>query len=199
MSKNFTPERLKKLYIEKKKSVSVISKTLKCSENKVNYWLNKHNINKRSISDAIYLKHNPDGDPFRIIFPKNIKEAKLFGLGLGLYWGEGDKSGNNTQVRIGNTDPRLIKKFKEFLVYVCGVKKRKIRYSLIVFNNADKKAAINFWKRHLKIPEKRLGKITIIPPQGKGTYKKKNQSGVLIITVINKKLKEKILGMIKNI
>ena len=63
---------------------------LNCSEHKINYWLNKYGITKRNISDAIYLKYNPKGDPFRFILPKNKKDERLFGLGLGLYWGGGE-------------------------------------------------------------------------------------------------------------
>ena len=113
--------------------------------------------------------------------------------------GEGDKSSNNTSVRLSNTDPYLLKKFKEFLVKIYRVQKRKFGYSLVIFNDSNKEEAIKFWISHLKIKRKQLGKITIIPPQGKGTYKKKSQFGVLTFTVTNKKLKEKILGQIKEI
>jgi hypothetical protein len=48
---------------------------------------------KRSISEAIYHLKNPKGDPFVGRQPMDIKEGILFGLGLGLYWGEGSKRG----------------------------------------------------------------------------------------------------------
>jgi hypothetical protein len=51
----------------------------------------------------------------------------------------------------------------------------------------------------MDIKRNQLGKITIIPPQGKGTYKKKSQFGVFTIIVSNKKLKEQIFKMIKEI
>jgi hypothetical protein len=40
----------------------------------------------------------------------------LFGMGLGLYWGEGTKRGKGG-MRITNTDAKMIKKFIEFLVH----------------------------------------------------------------------------------
>ena len=106
--------RLEDLYLRKKSSASHIAKKYKVSENKINYWLKKYNIPKRSISEAIYVKANPLGDPFTSAKPKSKEEWFLHGLGLGLYWGEGTKS-NKHSVRLGNTDPALVVKFLEFL------------------------------------------------------------------------------------
>ena len=49
-----SPDKLYDLYIEEKKSVAQIAILLECSQNKVNYWLEKYEIAKRSISDAMY-------------------------------------------------------------------------------------------------------------------------------------------------
>lgn len=54
--------------------------------------MDKYQIKRRSISDAIYHKHNPKGDPFKVKPINNIEEAQLLGMGLGLYWGEGNKA-----------------------------------------------------------------------------------------------------------
>ncbi|PIS17240.1 MAG: hypothetical protein COT59_01680, partial [Candidatus Nealsonbacteria bacterium CG09_land_8_20_14_0_10_42_14] len=170
-----------------------IAKEVGYSPSGVKHWMDKYNIPRRSWSEATYVKRNPNGDPFKIKNKLNLKESELNGLGLGIYWGEGDKSSNNTSVRLSNTDPTLIKKFKEFLVKIYGVKKEKFRYSLVMFNDGDKIKAVKFWEAHLGIKRNQLGKIVIIPPQGRGTYKEKNQFGVLTITVSNSKLKEKIL------
>ncbi len=199
MNRKFSFEKLSNLYLKQHKSASEIADLIDCSESGINYWLHKYEIKKRGISDAIYFKHNPDGDPFKIKSKLNKKEAELRALGLGIYWGEGDKSPNNTCVRLGNTDPFLIKKFREFLRDIYRVKEEKISYGLILFNDAKKSEAINFWEKHLGIKKKQLGKITIIPPQGKGTYKKKSKYGVLALIFTNKKLKEKILEDIQNI
>ena len=94
-------------YIREQKSVRNIAKSLSCSENKVNYWLKKYNIPKRTISEAVYLKSNPEGDPFTFKCPRDKDEWFLYGLGLGLFWGEGYIM-NKTSVRLGNCDPALI-------------------------------------------------------------------------------------------
>jgi len=161
---------------------------------KVVYWMRKFGIPRRSRSEATYVKRNPEGDPFKVKNKLTPKRRELKGLGLGLYWGEGDKSGS-TSVRLCNTDPELINKFIEFLVKICGVKKEKLKYELQIFNDADEKKAIKFWLENLNIKESQFGKIINHPSRGKGTYNRKNQTGVLMVCCHNKKLKEEIINM----
>jgi hypothetical protein len=148
-----TKEKLESLY-KKGLSMQEISVQTGNSYKTIVYRMEKYNIPKRNRSEATYVKRNPDGDPFRIKKKLNLKETELKFLGLGLYWGEGDKSKNNTSVRLSNTDPQLIKKFREFLMKICRVKKEKIFYSLILFNDANEKEAIKFWTQHLRIKKK---------------------------------------------
>ena len=196
---NLTKEKLIGLYIEDKKSVADIAKLFNCSERGIDYWIKKYDIPKRTISEAIYIKCNPNGDPFKVRRMLGKKDSELKNLGLGIYWGEGDKSPNNTSIRLGNTDPFLLKRFREFLRKIYSVKEEKIQYGLTLFNDSNESDAIAFWKKHLGIKRSQLGKITVIPPQGKGTYKKKSKCGVLVIIFTNKKLKEIILEEIKNL
>lgn len=180
---------LTKLYLNQKKSSQEISKILSCSPNKVNYWLNKHNIKKRTISDAIYLQQNPDGDPFRFKKPSDSKDWFLFGLGLGLYWGEGNKK-NTVAVRLGNTDPYLIIKFLEFLKNIYEVDDHKIKFGLQIFSDIPPKKALEFWCKKLKVEKEKFQKVVVTPARGKGTYKNKNDTGVLTIYFGNKKLRD---------
>ena len=55
---------LEKRYVKERRSVAEISTELVCSQSKVTYWLFKHNISKRSVSEAQYVKKNPEGNPF---------------------------------------------------------------------------------------------------------------------------------------
>lgn len=174
--------------IAKRESVSYFS---------IRYWMSVYKISRRSWSEATYAKRNPEGDPFEVKSNLSKEEIALKNLGLGIYWGEGDKSENNTSVRLGNTDPFLLKKFREFLRKIYCVREEKIKYNLILFNDIKESDAVKFWNRHLGVRREQLGKITIIPPQGKGTYKRKSQNGVMIIIFTNKKLKEIILREIK--
>ena len=119
---------LLKYYFKEKKSVPEMAMILGRSENGINYWMKKHGIKKRSISEAVYLKNNPHGDPFKVKAPDNLYSAELKGLGLGLYWGEGNKKNKNS-IRLANTDPKLIQKFIEFLAKILGVNKKNIKFS----------------------------------------------------------------------
>ena len=77
-------EILAKLYREDRKSMQEIAVVRRCSLHKVAYWMEKYKICRRKRSEAMYVKYNPGGDPFVLVMPQNIQEAKLFGLGLGL-------------------------------------------------------------------------------------------------------------------
>src|SRR3989344_8051785 len=141
--KRLSKEKLKILY-NSGLSMKDISDKEHLSYPSVRYWINKYKIPRRTWSDATYVKRNPDGDPFKIKKRLNKKDIGLKNLGLGIYWGEGDKSPNNTSVRLGNTDPFLIKKFREFLLKIYRVKKKKIQYGLILFNDIQESVAVSF-------------------------------------------------------
>jgi hypothetical protein len=142
-------KKLKELY-QKGFSMQEISEKMGWKYGKVIYWMRKFDIPRRTMSDAIYAKCNPNGDPFRIKKKLNKSDNLLKGLGIGLYWGEGHKR-SKWSIKVGNTDINLIKKFKEFLLEICGVNEKKIKYSLQVFNDSDSKEALEFWTRELKI------------------------------------------------
>lgn len=185
---SFPAKQLKKLYEADKKSVHEIASFLKCSEHKVNYWFAKHKIKKRSISQAMYIKHNPKGDPFIIRIPTTLEDAKLFGLGVGLYWGEGSKKSKN-QVRLGNTDPALIKIFIKFLHRCCGVSKAKLKFGLQIFSDIKPNHAIVFWQNQLGVGRKQFMKPTITPARSIGTYREKTKYGVMTVYFNNTKLR----------
>lgn len=179
------------LYIKKGFSVASIASRLKCSQNKINYWLSKYGIPKRSISDALYLSHNPDGDPFKVRKADSLDSALLLGLGLGLYWGEGNKRNPNT-IRLGNTDPLLIKKFIKFLRVILGVPILKLRFGLQIFSDMNPNKALGFWLRHLKshgVSRGQFQRLVITQARSIGTYRQKSKYGVLTVYCGNIKLK----------
>ena len=132
-------------YIHDKKSVHDIAHAFNCSDGKINYWLEKYFIPKRSISDAIYTKHNPHGDPFSSRKLQLNNGSFLFGLGLGLYWGEGTKK-NLGQVRLGNTDPYLVRVFLFFLRKFYRIDNSRLHFAIQIFTDMDQKRRRNFGK-----------------------------------------------------
>ena len=176
------------LYNISKLSVSEIADTLHTSEGTVNWWMKKHEIEKRNRSDANYLKYNKNGDPFHISNIDSIEAGIIYGLGVGLFWGEGNKV-NRTSLRVGNTDSDLIKTYVKFLREFCKVDESRIRFGLQLFNDSDPDKAMHYWLKKLNVSRSQfMDKISSIPTQGKGTYKKKNKYGVVTVYVNNIKL-----------
>jgi len=176
------------LYVNKKLSCAEIAKSHNCSPQKVDYWLKKFHIPKRSISEAIYARHNPKGDPFSIRYPQTITEGILYGMGFGLYWGEGNKK-DKASIRLGNTDPNLVKKFIEFLEKFFLINKKKLKFGLQIFNDMKKKDSLLFWRKKLQVGPEQFQKVIITPSRGEGTYREKSKYGVLTVYFNNKKLK----------
>ncbi len=188
-------EALNHLYTEEKLSVAKVANELNVSEGAVNWWINKHGIIKRNKVDAAYVQHNKS---FHISTINSLEDMFLMGLGLGLYWGEGNKT-SPYSLRLGNTDPIMIKIFVKFLINICGVNSNEIKYGLQIFNDASPKTCLQYWMKELNCERTKFHNIiSVIPPQGKGTYKRKNKKGVLQIYVNNKRLKNWISTEINN-
>ena len=186
---------LRKLYIDEKKSDAQIAKIMHCSEHKVNYWLLRHVISKRSISEAIYVQKNPRGDPFVFTQPKNLDEARLFGLGVGLYWGEGNKVNKNI-VKLGNSDPELIKTFIKFLKTFFKIDTRSLKFHLHLFSDINKEEALSYWMKELKANRSQFYKPTITMSGKLGTYRKKSTYGVATLYFANTKLRNIMVGLL---
>ncbi|MBI4086014.1 MAG: hypothetical protein HY433_02090 [Candidatus Liptonbacteria bacterium] len=191
-------EKLESLYVRERKSMQDIANILGCSLHKVKYWMEKQDVKARSISDAIYLKCNPHGDPFHIKEVKTLNEAKLLGLGLGLYWGEGNKKNKNS-IRLGNTDPEIIKNFIRFLTVIFGIDTSRLKFGLQIFSDMPGEKILRFWIDKLKefhVSRKQFFKITVTPHRGVGNYKEKSKTGVLTVYFGNVKLKKFLDGML---
>jgi hypothetical protein len=186
------------LYTQELKSAKEISVILTCSENQVHYWLSKYNIKKRSIREATYVRANPLGDPFNFNPPKTTEEWFLYGLGLGIYWGEGNKA-NNHAVRLGNTDPGLIKKFLEFLIKLYAIDKSRLRFGLQIFTDINPDVAKKYWCTILSLKPSQFQKVVITKQHKQGTYTKKLQYGVLTVYFSNRKLRDTIVGAIQKL
>lgn len=174
-----------------------ISKNLAVSVHKVSYWMTKNNIPKRSISDAVYLKKHPNGNPFSFKNPLSTEEIKLLGLGLGLYWGEGNKL-NKSAVRLGNTDPKLIRVFIKFLVKLFNINKDDLRFSLQIFTDINPDKAIKFWIKQLNIKREQFYKPIITKSNSLGTYRKKSKYGVMTVNYLNSRLRNLLIKMLSD-
>lgn len=191
----FSKIELQNLYTRDQKSAKEIALIFFCSENKIHYWLKKYGIQKRSISAATYIKANPRGNPFEFKHPDSPETWFLFGLGLGLYWGEGNKA-NTHAIRLGNTDPDLIKTFLHFLKKIYNIDLERLKFGLQIFSDIEPDKALAFWTKKLNVPRSKFYKVTLSNLNRKGTYLKKSKYGVLTIYFSNTKLRDTIVSAI---
>ena len=175
--------------------MQAIADSVHCSLHTIKYWMDKYQIPTRTISEAVYLKNNPKGDPFQFQTPETIKSALLFGLGIGLYWGEGTKADKGS-VRLGNTDPELIKSFIRFLVKNFSIQKNDLRFGLQLFTDIEKIKALDFWIKKLKVSSNQFYKITVTKSNSIGTYRKRSEYGVLTVYYHNKKLRDLLVSFL---
>lgn len=180
--------RIKQLYGEGK-SAAEIGENLDMSWRKVIYLMDKHGIKRRSRSEAIYCKHNPKGDPFKIKQNLSPEQERLKAISLGLYWGEGSKY-NPISIRIVNSDPALLKTFIRFLREVCGVNPEKIKVWVTVHSDVSIKKTQYYWSKQLAIPLAQFSRTVVINHRGEGIYRKKSSYGTATICVYNMKLRQ---------
>ncbi len=188
--------KLKELYLKDKKSSAEISKILNISTSKINYWLEKYGITKRSISDAVYTRKHPLGDPFKIKNKLNQQDSILYGIGLGLYWGEGTKASVNS-IRLGNSDPDLLRIFIIFLNRIYGVKTKDLRFGLQIFSTMEPEECLKFWCQSLSVNKSQFYKTMIKPSVSKGTYTARKIEGVVTIYYNNTKLRNELNDALK--
>ena len=191
-------EILEDLYLNKNFSMKEISTKLGFSTNKISYWMKFHGIKRRSISEGVYVKNNPKGDPFLFSKPKIENSSFLFGLGLGLYWGEGTKA-NKYSVRLGNTDPKLILWFIKFLKEFFSIDKEDLRFGLQVFSNMPEDKVLDFWVKELKVSKEQFMKVVVTDKRGVGTYTRKIEHGVLTVYFHNIKMRNLLINEIENL
>lgn len=190
-------EHLIELYTTKRLSAAQIAALLGCSQNRINYWLTKHKIPKRTISDAIYNLNHPDGNPFTLIPIDTIEKATLYGMGMGLYWGEGTKAAPHS-VRLGNSNPNLIKTFMHFLEVIYAVPKYDLKFGLQLFTDCDIEEALKFWMTELEIERSQFYKVHVTISGSIGTYRKKSQYGVVTLYYHNTRLRNILVNHLNN-
>lgn len=165
-----------------------IAKNLSVTPATVIYWMNKHNLKRRSRSDCAYIKQNPNGDPFRIKNKLTARDKELLLSGLMLYWAEGSRR-NKHIIQMANLDYRLLLLFTEFLKRICGLKKHKLCLSVQLYRRFDKGRVKNYWSRKLGVP-KRYILVHMHSDKRSKPSEQWSKYGIARIEVRNMKLKQ---------
>ena len=176
-----------RLYIAQNMSVAMMAKQLSCSQSKVNYWLRKYGIPRRSWSDSAYAKQNPKGDPFTIPGKFSHHQQELLKAGLLLYWAEGNKG--KDAIRLANLDSRMLILFLEFLREVCHVDEKRIYVYVRVQKEFSLDDARQYWANILRLPASR---IYVYPHTDKRSklIQQKSRHGIATLEFHSTKLKK---------
>jgi hypothetical protein len=88
-----------------------------------------------------------------------ISQRDILLLGIGLYLGEGTKSGE--VVGLVNSDPSIIKLFIKWFKLVCGLKTKNFKPYLHLYPDNNIEKSYQYWQSITKIPRNQFGKTTI--------------------------------------
>ena len=100
-----------------------------------------------------------------------LNKRDLWLLGVGLYLGEGTKTYEN--VRIINSDPKIIKLSIKWFKEICGVSDNNITVTLHVYPDNSVKECIEFWMKITGLPSKNFKKTQIDIRKDKSIIRKK--------------------------
>lgn len=89
-----------------------------------------------------------------------LTKRDLFLLGIGLYWGEGDKA-SSEGVKIMNSDPEVIKIMIKWFKTTCGLTTKNFKLTVYTYPDNDIPATINYWSKITNIPKEQFGKTQI--------------------------------------
>src|SRR3989344_4020632 len=139
---------VRNLYLNKKLCVREIAEHLKVSADAVTSFFRRHNIPKRSYSEAQQVEFNnrPLSFSKQKLNSHYLKELSL--VGTMLYWAEGYKGKiSNTTIDFANSDPLMIKLFLQFfrLIFKPYVRSdfredgRKMKHGMVHVRYHDKK------------------------------------------------------------
>lgn len=122
-----------------------------------------------------------------------LKKNPLFIAGLMLYWGEGEKQPKSSQVRLGNSDPALVKTFYIFLRDCLKIGEDGIHFWLLLYPDLLEEVQKKFWSTAVGMPLVSFKKSIFI----KGKHPSKRMAyGVGTVYVSSRALKERMLKWI---
>jgi hypothetical protein len=180
----------KKLYLGGS-SGSEISAQLGISLKQVYDSLRRQEVPRRSSREQSRIRFEKKPPTFTIKEGLSRKERDLLISGLMLYYGEGAKTGST--VDFANSDPRLLGVFLRFLVTICGIDTKKLRFYLYCFSDQDSDALIRFWCSYLGVDRRQFTRPYVRSTLNKG--KRTMENGVLHIRYSDKRLIERILSL----
>lgn len=132
----------------------------------------------------------------------SLSDRDIYCIGLGLYWGEGYKTGSQ-EFGFTNSDSRMMLFYIKWLKVVFNTEKKNLilRVSINQTHKQRIKEVEMYWSKLLDIPLTQFTKISLIKSTSKKAYQNENiHMGTLRIKVRNgTNLRREILGAIASI
>ncbi len=121
---------------------------------------------------------------------QKLKNDPLFIAGIMLYWGKGEKQSKSSVVRLGNSEPEMIRTFNLFLTKKLHISSDKISARLLLYPDLVESVQKNFWSKATGLSLNQFKKSIYV----KSRHPSKRLSyGVCTIFVSSRALKERIL------
>ncbi len=118
------------------------------------------------------------------------KNRPTFIAGIMLYWGQGNKSLNDSHVKLANNDPMMIRVFCNFLTEELGVALNKVAINLLLYPDLNDEMQKKQWSRSIGIQLSQFKKSSFITDK---QSKRRLSYGVCNVRVSSRELKEKLL------
>lgn len=178
-------------------SYSLISEQLGISKSTLSNWLK--DLPYTPNEDVLYRIRRGQGtyglrrrqiriDEIAMLKARGISEVgkvskrDLWMIGLGLWIGEGSKT--MEQIRLVNSDPKVIRLFIRWLREICELKDENITIAMHLYPNSDELSSMKYWMNITKLPKKQFRKTQIDRRLDKKRLKKgKTPYGTLHISV----------------
>ncbi len=111
-----------------------------------------------------------------------VSKRDLWMIGLGLWIGEGSKT--MEQIRLVNSDPRVVRLFIRWLREICELQDENITIAMHLYPDSDELSSMKYWMSITKLPKRQFRKTQIDRRLDKKRLKiGKTPYGTLHITV----------------
>ncbi|MEI7917810.1 MAG: helix-turn-helix domain-containing protein [Candidatus Saccharibacteria bacterium] len=119
-----------------------------------------------------------------------VSKRDLWMIGLGLWIGEGSKT--MEQIRLVNSDPRVVSLFIDWLREICELQDENITIAMHLYPDSDELLSMEYWMNITKLPKEQFRKTQIDRRLDKKIQKLgKTPHGTLHITVASNNNPEK--------
>jgi hypothetical protein len=135
-----------------------VAKELSVSLDAVVYFMRKHNLVRRTLSEDSIIRFANKLPSFVLTKKLTKRQEVLKVIGVTLYWGEGYKTEKSNGIDLANSDVFIVTKFLSFLREVCGIHESRLRVLLYCHENQNQETLIDFWSKKTKIPKSQFTK-----------------------------------------